>query len=346
MSYPLQTIMKSILLGLLLLASTAQSAVVLQYHHVDARTPAITSTSPEAFIQHLDFIQESGREVVSLDEIVAQPEIENDRRVAITFDDAYDNLLTNAVPELVRREWPFTIFVATAYVGRPGYLSWDDLRAIESKGGTLANHTHTHLHMLRLQEDETAEEWLSRLEKEIVKAQTLLEKHLQRPTRHFAYPYGEYNQEILELIADLKFVGFGQQSGAVGNLSDPRLLPRYPLSGVYANFDPFKVKLLTRALPIENLQVPPQSTENPPSLRLHFPEIENLRLNALTCYGPGGITDLEKIDDKTFVATNKIPVPVGRSRYNCTMPVTDSSEYYWFSQLWIRKRDDGTWYPE
>lgn len=331
---------------LLCLPGFAQAAVVLQYHHVDTTTPAITSTSPDDFVQHLDYLASAGFRIVPLAEIVANPEIEADNRIAITFDDAYANLLTNAVPLLAKRNWPFTIFVATEYVGQHGYLSWQDLRDIESLGGTLANHTHSHLHMLRLLPDESKTAWLKRLEEEILKAQQLLEKHLSRPEKHFAYPYGEYDGDILALIAELGFTGFGQQSGAIGVLSDKRLLPRYPLSGVYANFENFQIKAHTLALPVETPDLSPLVQSNPPPLTLEFPKNLNLRLDALTCYGPGGKTDLQRSGETTFTAVNKTPLPVGRSRYNCTMPVTASSRYYWFSQLWINKRADGSWYPE
>lgn len=331
---------------LLCMPLIAQAAVVLQYHHIDDTTPPITSTSPEDFARHLDYIASTDLKVVALSEIVAAPDMPSDNRVAITFDDAYDNILRHAVPLLAERKWPFTIFVATEYVGQHGYLSWQDLKHIEELGGTLANHTHSHLHMIRLQDNESESEWLQRLTDEILSSQKQLEKHLSRPEKQLAYPYGEYNSAILNLVDELGFVGFGQQSGAIGKLSDPRVLPRYPLSGVYAGFDTFKLKVHTQALPVEVGEIAPLIEDNPPALTLTFPEVSQLRLNALTCYGPGGMAELTRTEDATFVVQNKTPLPIGRSRYNCTMPITGSPHYYWFSQLWINKPADGTWYKE
>lgn len=338
--------MQIFILALCFASAPGHSAVVLQYHHIDTSTPPITSTDPEVFIAHLEYLESAGLKVVTLEEIVATPEIPEDNRVAITFDDAYANLLENAVPALAARGWPFTIFVATEFVGQQGYLSWDDLRGIELKGGTLANHTHSHLHMLRKLEGETDEQWLERLKNEITSSQALLEKHLTKPTRHFAYPYGEYNYAILELVDELDFVGFGQQSGAIGQHSDHRLLPRFPLSGIYANFETFKTKVHTQGLPARIGKTPPIIGANPPELTLTFDQPESLRLDALTCYGPGGITMLTEQSTGVFVAKNKTPLPVGRSRYNCTMPIRNSRHFYWFSQLWINKKPDGSWYAE
>lgn len=338
--------MRIFILALCFVSAFSHSAVVLQYHHIDTTTPPITSTDPEMYLAHLDYLEKAGFQVVALQDIVDTPEIGDDNRVAITFDDAYANLLDNAVPALTARNWPFTIFVATEFVGQQGYLSWEDLRGIERQGGTLANHTHSHLHMLRKLDGEADAQWLQRLQGEITKSQALLEKHLAAPARHFAYPYGEYNYPILELIDELDFVGFGQQSGAIGKLSDHRLLPRFPLSGIYANFETFKTKVHTQALPARIGKTPPVIDENPPELILSFDEPESLRLNALTCYGPGGTTSLEEKSEGVFMAKNKMPLPVGRSRYNCTMPMQNSRHFYWFSQLWINKKPDGSWYAE
>ena len=340
--------MKTLFLAicLILAAVTGHAAVVLQYHHVDTETPPSTSTSPEAFKQHLDYIANAGLKVVPLAELIAKPQIPNDNRVAITFDDAFNNLLSLAIPTLNDYGWPYTIFVATEFVGQNSYLSWDQLRDMEQNGGSIGNHTHSHLHMVRKLEGESHAEWLTRLEEEITRSQSLLEANLINPQKHFAYPYGEYNLEILELIDRLGFIGFGQQSGAIGDYSDKRLLPRYPLGGVYAGFNSFKVKAHTQAMPAEVAYVAPLIADNPPTFSFSFPNPEGLRLDALRCYGPGGETELESIADGGFKVINKTPLPVGRSRYNCTMPIKNSPHYYWLSQLWMQKRSDGSWYAE
>jgi biofilm PGA synthesis lipoprotein PgaB len=329
----------------LLSGSFAHAAVVLQYHHMGDDTPAITSTSVEAFEAHLEHIANSDLIVVPLTEIVEQPFIANDKRIAITFDDAYANIFELGVPRLVARGWPFTVFVATEYLGLRDYFSWDDLRYIENHKGLVANHTHSHLHMLRKLPDESKDEWLKRLRLDIERAQTMLAANLKHPAKYLAYPYGEYDLDILQLISDMGYVGFGQQSGAIGKSSLMALLPRYPLSGSYADLESFKTKVMTQALPIDIQAISPLIKTNPPNLTLRFHANPDLRLEQLACYGPGGKTLLEQKSPTLFIASNQTPLGVGRSRYNCTMPIAGGA-FYWFSQLWIRKNPDGSWYPE
>lgn len=330
----------------LLITAPLQAAVILQYHHIGSDTPAITSTSIEAFESHLEYLAGSGLKIVSLSEIVAHPERQTPQRVAITFDDAYDNIYRNAVPRLIARGWPFTIFVSTEYIDRKGFIRWDQLRTIEAANGLVANHSHTHMHMLRKNPGETKPEWLNRLRTDIEKAQALLDKNLENPRPYFAYPYGEFDPDILKLIEDMGFTGFGQQSGAVGPLSLLAALPRFPLSGAYEDLETFMTKVHTRALPVVVKPMSPLITNNPPTLVLEFPEPANLPLDLLACYGPGGKTALIKVAPGVFEATNQTLLPVGRSRYNCTMPASKPGDFYWFSQLWIQKNPDGSWYPE
>ncbi len=64
---------------------------------------------------------------------------------------------------------------------------------------------------------------------------------------------------------------------------------------------------------------------------------------------------LELFGKSTIIAQATTAVPVGRSRYNCTLLLDKSSSglyennpakrFFWFSQLWLRKQDNGDW-PE
>ena len=52
-----------------------------------------------------------------------------DDTAALTFDDAYASVFSEAYPRLKRRGWPFTVFVSTDYIDRhyKNYMTWDRL---------------------------------------------------------------------------------------------------------------------------------------------------------------------------------------------------------------------------
>ena len=334
------------------LTAHANAGVVLLYHHVDEGTPAITSIAPDQFNRHLDIIETEGFTVLPLDELVKRSmeaprglnEVD-EKIVAITFDDAYRSIYTTAFPNLQARGWPFTIFVATRLIEEqnPHYLTWAQLAEMSRHGATIANHTDSHTHMIRRLDAETADHWKERMREELLTAKRLLVKHGLN-SNLFAYPYGEYDEETLNLVGDLELIGFGQQSGAIGPHSNPLLLPRYPLAGIYVGEAAFRDKLRSLPFPILHPEAEPLVLDNlKPPLELSFIN-DTLNLSRLTCYGPGGLMALSETSSTNILATPAEEVSVGRTRYNCTLP--KGNRFYWFSQLWIRKQNDGSWYYE
>ncbi len=335
----------------------AISGVILLYHHVDTGTPSITSISPKLFTRHLDILAEKGFVVLELEKLVNESlhpakadRTGSSKQVAITFDDAYISIYTNAFPILKARNLPFTIFVATDFVSdtNPAYLSWAQLREMSEAGATIANHTRSHTHLLRHKPGESEAARQARVVGEITSARDELTWH-GFESRLFAFPYGEYDLHALQTVRDLGFTGFGQQSGAVGEYSDPALLPRFPLAGSYASEDTFSEKILSLGMPAIVNQVDPLVINNlRPDLILNFPASTNTSAARLTCYAPGGIAEMIVIDEQTVRIRARTNLPVGRSRYNCTLPNSsgDGLRFHWYSQLWIRKQINGDWYPE
>ncbi|MEX0940951.1 MAG: polysaccharide deacetylase family protein, partial [Pseudomonadales bacterium] len=238
------------------------SGVVLQYHHVDTDTPPITSITPEGFNAHMAWLEQQDFNVWPLDRLmdsIEKGEATPDKTVAITFDDAYISIYNTAFPVLRKYGFPFTIFVATEYVGTNDaqYLGWDELREMQAHQAIIASHTHSHTHLLRRLDGESQTQWLARMEREIVQAMALIEEHTGSTSNLFAYPYGEYDTAILGLVRRLGLIGFGQHSGAVGMQDAREALPRFPMGGIYSGFDAFKTKIETLPLPIEPVRLEP-----------------------------------------------------------------------------------------
>lgn len=335
-----------LLLGLLPLQSDA--GVALLYHHVDSTTPPITSISPVQFERHLDILAEEGFRIVTLDELLKLSKTgdPSEKIVAITFDDAYRSIYETAFPLLKARSWPFTIFVATDFVTQSSklYLSWSELREMSEHGAHIAGHTTDHSHLIRRNAEESHHDWQQRVRKTISSATQTLSKQGFDST-HFAYPYGEYNLELLDIVAEMGLNGFGQQSGAIGPDSHPQLYPRFPLAGIYVGEDAFRDKIRSLPLPVTHPMIEPLVEDDlRPTLTLSFidPDFDASRMQ---CYGPGGLIPIaEGPQDALMIKPNQ-PVSTGRSRYNCTL-AAGGRRFYWFSQLWIRKLADGSWYAE
>ena len=88
------------------LGQAIHHGVILQYHHVNSDTPAVTSISPQGFEAHLTLIESQGFQVISLETMInriKQGMAFKTKTLAITFDDNYRSIYENAFPLLKQR---------------------------------------------------------------------------------------------------------------------------------------------------------------------------------------------------------------------------------------------------
>lgn len=320
------------------------NAVIFMYHHFGEEKHPSTNIRLEQFDAHLGYLQTAGYQILPLEEIVRairEGKSLPERTAAITVDDAYLSVYTAAYPRLKQRGWPFTVFVATDAVDQrlPAFMTWGQMREMQANGVTFANHSSSHSYLIRLRKGETRRQWRQRVRQDIEQAQSRLWEELRvRPTL-FAYPYGEYDRRLAEIVSELGLTAFGQQSGAVGPFSDPRALPRFPMAEQFAAMDQFRLKAASLALPVRDVKPwdPVLKDRTPPTMVVTLAE-SDADLARLQCFGGDGAV-MEPVwldkEPRRFMVTAAKPLPPGRSRYNCTAPSSRSGRYYWFSHLWI-----------
>lgn len=321
--------------------------VVLMYHRFEENRYPSTNIRISQFTAQLDYLQRKGYTIWPLRKLLqalhdgAQvPE----RTVALTVDDAYHSFYQHAYPILKQRDIPLTVFVSTDAVDDklPGFMRWEQMREMLQHHIDFANHGAAHLHMIHRQDGESNEQLLARVQKDIERAQRRLDKELgNQGQRLLAYPFGEYNTPLANLVQKMGYIAFGQQSGAIGPHSDTRALPRFPLNEHYSSLDTFAVKVSSLPLPITS-QVPwePQLTvNNPPSLTLNLEEDSNVTARQLHCFhGDGTPLETHALTEHSLTVKAGKPLRSGRSRYNCTASA-GKHRFYWFSQPWFNGAD-------
>ena len=194
--------------------ATLKKLTIVMYHSVHPM-PAPHSVSPEAFLRHITFIKENYA-LCALGEIERFLLDENDqeRKVVITFDDAYTNFIESAFPILKRLNVPCTMFVPTGYIG--GSNEWDaiynaaplrrvmgadQLRDLAKEGLVeFGSHTVDHVRLGSLPRKE--------MERQVVESKRRLEDVLGRSVVSFSYPYGQlgdYSVATTEILAAARY---------------------------------------------------------------------------------------------------------------------------------------------
>lgn len=183
-------------------------AAILTYHALeDSRS--VTAVSPDRFRMQMAALARNRYEILDLAELARRLDRERPlprNVIALTFDDGYRSVHTVALPELRRRGFPATVFLATGHCGRwndwPGegecaprrpMLTIEEVRALHDAGVAIGAHSVTHRSLSMLP--------FEAARREIEDSQRWLEDRLATRVGRFAYPYGATNRRLREYVA-------------------------------------------------------------------------------------------------------------------------------------------------
>ena len=126
------------------------------------------------------------------------------KRIVITFDDGYVNVLRYGLEPLARTKFTGVQFLVADLFGK--YNEWDvplgeapepimdkaQVRDWLAGGHDIGSHTLTHPHLTQLSGSEAREE--------ISASRKKLEDLFGRPIEHFCYPYGDWNEAVRDMV--------------------------------------------------------------------------------------------------------------------------------------------------
>jgi peptidoglycan/xylan/chitin deacetylase (PgdA/CDA1 family) len=179
---------------------------VLCYHQIrdptaaDSAADRVYIVSPRAFAAQMQALDKAGYTPVNGYVFAAHAATGYKlprKPVLITLDDGSEGQYTRALPVLRAHRFVATFFPMTVVLGRPGWFTRGQVRALDRLKMTIGAHTWDHHPVPQYAGDD----W--RVQIEQPKAQ--LEKLLGHPVRIFAYPYGLWNEAA---FAHLKAAGY------------------------------------------------------------------------------------------------------------------------------------------
>jgi len=170
--------------------------MILMYHKIAPTTPTMWWVSINDFYRQMSEL--SNKNVVYLDDY----DLDDVNQVVITFDGIYKNIIDYALPILKHFNYPFELFLTSDYIGKDNqfdsveplceFVSTKELKELVRYKGRLQWHTKTHKNLKEVYDIEI-----------ITKELTIPKQILQLDNKGFnwfAYPHGEYNNEILKAV--------------------------------------------------------------------------------------------------------------------------------------------------
>lgn len=229
-------------------ATGYQAVPILCYHRFGSRASKL-SVTPQAFEQQMDFLARNGYSVITFERLqnfLAGKEALPAKSVVITIDDGYRSTFEIAYPVLRKHRFPATVFLYTDFVGASDALTWVQMKEMaDSDLVTIQPHSKSHANLTQHLPGESEARYRERIRREVLSPLGVLKDRLGERTFTFAYPYGDVNEYVVDLLAkDGIAQGVTVTPGGNPFYAYPYMLRRSMIFG-NEDLDAFKAKLVT-----------------------------------------------------------------------------------------------------
>ena len=181
-------------------AVAARSHVpVLCYHQIRTPTGADSAVdrqyivSPSVLDKQLQALADAGYTPISGTDYVAhmaRGKTLPRKPILLTFDDASGGQFTKALPILKKHHFKATFFVMTVVLGKPGWMTKGQVKALDRAGMTIGAHTYDHKAVPEYTSDD--------FETQFDAPGRELRKIVGHKVELFAYPFGSYSSNAIK----------------------------------------------------------------------------------------------------------------------------------------------------
>jgi peptidoglycan/xylan/chitin deacetylase (PgdA/CDA1 family) len=209
---------------------TVTQLPILMYHYIRDLPPNTRdqlgyglSISPKLFDAQLAYLAGAHYDTVTMDEAVAHITRGTPlpaKPIVLSFDDGYADFYTAAWPLLKKYHLGATVYLVVDFLGKPGYMSWQQVEELRDAGIDVGAHTLDHVDL--------AIQPLAQARRQIGDSRRILQQRLNLPVDSFAYPSGRFTKTTVQVVADAGFssavtTAFGSRQTAATLLTMPRV---------------------------------------------------------------------------------------------------------------------------
>ena len=180
---------------------------ILCYHQIRDWTAKDSKTAKDyivpvaQFREQMKMLADSGYHTILPDELYAylnEGRSLPSKPIMLTFDDTDDDQYQVAVPEMKKYGFKGVFFIMTVSLGRPNYMTADQVKELSDAGHVIGSHTWDHHNVKKYE----GKDWQVQIEKPLAQ----LEKITGKPIRYFAYPFGLWNEAAIPQLKQRGFI--------------------------------------------------------------------------------------------------------------------------------------------
>lgn len=216
----------------LLIISTSYifaNAHIFVYHRFADDRYQSTNTTIKELTKQFDYFKDNNYEVVPLSKILdklEKKEVIPNKWIALAIDDAYKSFYENGLAIFKKYNYPFSLYVYIEATEKNygDFMTWEQIKDT-SKYGEIGLHSYSHKRLQNLSKQELIDDTQHALD--------VLKKHTNITPSTYVYPYGEFNENVKNILKDnFSFRSIlNQSTGSVNSKTDIYDIPRIALVG-------------------------------------------------------------------------------------------------------------------
>lgn len=187
-----------------------------EYRPTDGAGARTYIVPPAVFRKQIQMLSDSGYQTITPDQYYSYLTFGTplpQKPVMISFDDTSEEQFTVGAAELNKYGFKGVFFIMTISIGRPGYMSSDQLQILSKSGHVIASHTTDHHNVKKY----SGKDWDFQLEK----PKSKLEAIIGKPVEYFAYPFGEWNEAAIPELKKRQYKAAFQLSSKKRDTIEP-----------------------------------------------------------------------------------------------------------------------------
>jgi len=198
---------------------------ILMYHSINddvaSNHPDLVVT-PANFRDQLNYLKQRGYQFLTMSELISG-DYDSAPRVALTFDDGFQDNYTVMFPLLVELQAKATIFLCPE-MAEINKLSEQQVLEMQASGLVeFGAHTMTHINLSQVTDEDA--------QYEISESKKYVEKLLGIPCTSFAYPFGRLNDSTAKFVSDAGFASSVTVKKGIEAIGDKYRIKRISVLG-------------------------------------------------------------------------------------------------------------------
>ena len=161
-------------------------------------TNPVYNTEINVFQKQMAYLYAKRMKTLTIDELfLKESSSQREGAVCLTFDDGWRGNYLHAYPVLQEYGLKATFFIATDLIGKPFYMTWEDIREMAASGMFIQSHTVTHRPLAHMGGE--------RVLFELSESKRVIEERLGQEVRHLSLPHGIKDERIWNLAQGIGY---------------------------------------------------------------------------------------------------------------------------------------------